>query len=82
MTTISRGASNTDRSMSDDDQPGSEDRLRSQVATLRGPLPRTLKPRVSQFWRGPWGGGHAVTGGLWILQRDEDSIDRSGLLTM
>ena len=40
-----------------------------------------LTPRVSQFWRGLWAGGHAGTGG-WIWQRDEDSINRSGLLTM
>jgi len=66
--------------MRDDDQPGSEDRLRSQVATLRAPT-EDAEPRVSQLWRGLWGEDTSVTGG-WIWQRDEDGIDRSGLLTM
>jgi hypothetical protein len=66
--------------MSDDDQPGSVDRCGARSPRF-GPLPRTLEPRVSQFWRGLWGEDTSVTGG-WIWQRDEDGIDRSGLLTM
>jgi hypothetical protein len=58
MTTISRGASNTDRWMSDDDQPGSEDRLRSQVATLRGPY-RDAEPSCFAVLARSLEGGHA-----------------------
>ena len=81
MTTISRGASNTDRSIAT--MTSQTPRTASGARSPRfEPLPRTLNPRVSPFGRGPWAEDTPVAGGLWILQRDEDSIDRSGLLTV
>ena len=70
--------------MSDDDQPGSVDRLWSQVAVFRhasGAPTEDAGTSCFAVLARSLGGGHAGTGG-WIWQRDEDGIDRSGLLTM